>query len=124
MPTPSQLKADIDEQITDKTQPYSISNVDVGERMKDIISLVELTVPIKIIKAVAGGSNTYDPVVGQSIYQNDDLINKDIDFIFVNKLPESDSGDSPDFVFDNIVGEIDRGLNVWNAGDTLLIQYR
>jgi len=40
MPTPSALKALIDSQVTDKTTPYSISNVDVGERMKDIVDLV------------------------------------------------------------------------------------
>jgi hypothetical protein len=43
MPTPSQLKTSIDTQITNKTQPYSISNVDTGNRLKDIIDLI--TVP-------------------------------------------------------------------------------
>src|SRR4051812_6510139 len=40
MPTPADLKALIDAQITDKTLPYSISNVDVGDRLKDIVDLV------------------------------------------------------------------------------------
>lgn len=44
MPTPSQLKTSIDAQITDKTNPYSIDNVDVGSRMKDII---DLTLPLQ-----------------------------------------------------------------------------
>jgi hypothetical protein len=39
MPTPSVLKTSIDNQITNKTQPYSIDNVDVGNRMKDIVDL-------------------------------------------------------------------------------------
>lgn len=44
MPTPTSLKNLIDEQITDKTLPYSIDNVDVGQRMKDI---VDLTIPLE-----------------------------------------------------------------------------
>lgn len=36
---PVTLKADIDSQITNKTAPYSISNIDVGSRMKDIVDL-------------------------------------------------------------------------------------
>ena len=39
MNTPTSVKAAIDEQITNKTLPYSIDNVDVGERLKDIVDL-------------------------------------------------------------------------------------
>lgn len=42
MPTQEAVKEAIDEQITNKTAAYSISNVDVGERLKDI---VDLTLP-------------------------------------------------------------------------------
>jgi hypothetical protein len=40
MATAAQLKILIDQQITDKTQPYSISNIDEGNRLKDIIDLI------------------------------------------------------------------------------------
>jgi hypothetical protein len=44
MPTPAQLKDLIDQQITDKTAPYSIDNIEVGERLKDIIDLLAIPV--------------------------------------------------------------------------------
>lgn len=50
MPTPSQIKSAIDQQITNKTAAYSISNVDVGNRMKEI---VDLTVPIQFDTSAA-----------------------------------------------------------------------
>jgi hypothetical protein len=50
MPTPDQIKSAIDEQITNKVSAYSISNVDVGERMKD---LAELSNPIQFASTSA-----------------------------------------------------------------------
>jgi hypothetical protein len=44
MPTRAQVKASIDEQITNKTAPFSIDNKDVGARMKDV---ADLTAPLQ-----------------------------------------------------------------------------
>lgn len=44
MPTANQIKASIDEQITNKTLINSIDNNDVGNRMKDIVNL---TLPLQ-----------------------------------------------------------------------------
>lgn len=39
--TNTALKAIIDEDITDKTQPDSLSNIDLGDRMKDIVDYTD-----------------------------------------------------------------------------------
>ena len=41
MSTPASVKTAIDSQITNKTAPFSISNIDVGSRLKDIIDLIQ-----------------------------------------------------------------------------------
>lgn len=44
MPTPTQVKSNIDSQVTNKTEAYSISNVEMGNTLKDI---VDLTLPLQ-----------------------------------------------------------------------------
>lgn len=69
MPTPSQIKAGIDSEITNKTGAYSISHVDVGTRMKQI---VDVAAPLQFATTVLRNAYLTNPD-RQALIWADDL---------------------------------------------------
>lgn len=74
------LKADIDAKITNKTAPYSISNIEVGNLMKQMVDLVFEQV---------GGSSLLETIITTSDPQPYTIVAKNLlEFIVI--LPVSD----------------------------------
>lgn len=76
---------------------------------------------MQTLQKVSGVGN--GPTPGTSTFQSDVLIDSKVHYIMVDNIPQNHLSPSPDYIFDNLIGEIDISPSTWGSANKLIVVY-